>query len=188
MIFQNRIENWKVLVQRSNQMHLSDLKDFQIAANHMWVQLKENQKANLITKCISNTTVPLHVSPHFLPVQYWWTHGLFSKQYGKFDEPATQPAFIISHILHEVSHHNIMETTSCGIVAENKSVWRCFGTAAMIFSISLRKPMSKRWSASSRTKTLTPISRVANPAVFSIWSFNLPGVATRIWIFIWKYI
>lgn len=70
--------------------------------------------------------------------------------------------------------------TSSGTVAENKSVCRCLGTAVTIFSISFRKPISKRRSASSRMRTLTPISWVANPGVFSIWSRSLPGVATRI--------
>ena len=70
--------------------------------------------------------------------------------------------------------------TSSGTVAENRSVWRCFGSAATIFSISDRNPISNKRSASSRIRTLTPINLVANPGVFSIWSLSLPGVATRI--------
>lgn len=150
----------------------------------------------------SNSTVntPVHVSPRYLLERYWWIHDLFLKQYGWFDEPSKRKYSDFIHSLDQrklqikdsfqnffhiiaqrtCSHLLRKEQTSSGTVAENRSVCRCLGTAATILSMSLRKPMSNKWSASSSTRTFTPISRVANPAVFSTWSLSRPGVATRI--------
>jgi hypothetical protein len=57
--------------------------------------------------------------------------------------------------------------TSSGTVAENNSVCLSLGMKAIIFSMSLLNPISNKRSASSRTRTLTPLIRVENPGVFS---------------------
>lgn len=80
----------------------------------------------------------------------------------------------------EKEKHPVLYGTSFGTVAENRSVCLSFGKAAMILSISLRNPMSNNRSASSNTSTFTSFSRPLNPAVFSMWSLSLPGVAISI--------
>lgn len=66
------------------------------------------------------------------------------------------------------------------MVAEksNDCLWR--GKQSTIFSTSFLNPRSSKWSASSRTSICKPISRRDIPDLFSIWSSNLPGVATSI--------
>jgi len=63
--------------------------------------------------------------------------------------------------------NEIKRDTSSGTVAENNSVCRSLGIEAIIFSISLLNPISNRRSASSRTRTFTPLSLLENPGVFS---------------------
>jgi len=57
--------------------------------------------------------------------------------------------------------------TSSETVAENSSVCLSLGMKEIILSMSLLNPISNRRSASSRTRTFTPLIRVENPGVFS---------------------
>jgi hypothetical protein len=64
-----------------------------------------------------------------------------------------------------------IEATSSGIVAEKSKVWRVsfvLSIARRIFSMAGRKPMSKSWSASSKTN-VSRLSHMpgATPCVFS---------------------
>lgn len=66
------------------------------------------------------------------------------------------------------------------MVAENNKdcLWR--GKQSTIFSTSFLNPRSSKWSASSSTSIRKPINLRDIPDLFSIWSSNLPGVATSI--------
>lgn len=124
---------------------------------------------------------PVHVSPHHPLEQYWWT---------------CNPSALLNEIFHgpnskhskdqiaaglQVQRGDMRKSdTSAGTVAENSSVCRSLGMEAIIFSISLLNPISNRRSASSRTRTFTPLIRAEKPGVFWRWSMSLPGVATRI--------
>jgi hypothetical protein len=57
--------------------------------------------------------------------------------------------------------------TPCGTVAENRSVCRSLGMKEVIFSMPLLNPISNRRSASSRTRTFTPLIRVEKTGVLS---------------------
>ncbi len=63
---------------------------------------------------------------------------------------------------------------SGGIVAEKNRVWRVNGTSFTIRSMSGMKPMSSIRSASSMTRSSTPVS---SSLPRSKWSSRRPGVA-----------
>ena len=69
-----------------------------------------------------------------------------------------------------------MRRISVGMVAVKNSVCRVNGTSLQIRSISGMKPMSSMRSASSITRSSTPVS--SSPPR-SVWSSNRPGVAIR---------
>mmetsp|Transcript_10903 Transcript_10903/g.31954 ORF Transcript_10903/g.31954 Transcript_10903/m.31954 type:complete len:393 (+) Transcript_10903:775-1953(+) len=76
---------------------------------------------------------------------------------------------------------NFVRACSCaGKVAEKSSVWRSSrgGSLPRIRSIAGRKPMSRSWSASSKTSARRLPSKGCSP-LFVRWSSRRPGVATR---------
>jgi len=92
-------------------------------------------------------------------------------QHEKFDGPNSNGFLFKDQIIQGRKGQSVTVTkirdTSSGTVAEKSSVCLSLGMKAIIFSISLLNPISNRRSASSRTRTLTPLSRVEKPGVFS---------------------
>mmetsp|Transcript_79049 Transcript_79049/g.226629 ORF Transcript_79049/g.226629 Transcript_79049/m.226629 type:complete len:229 (-) Transcript_79049:597-1283(-) len=90
--------------------------------------------------------------------------------------PPRAPPFP-TRIVTGISLHNVRakDWTSFGHVAEKKTVWRSGRTAALISSMSPRKPMSSIRSASSKHQYVTLFSDT-----FPAWqkSISRPGVAT----------